>query len=99
MKTEEVIPGTSKQDSFGLKYLMVRSMFRRPPKQGNCTYTVVSAYLSITTVKRRDIAKQLLGQLWKVTERNNADIIAGDFNTWAYRERGKAQMSSVEEVR
>ena len=78
---------------------MVRSMFRRPPKQGNCTHTVVSAYLSITTAKRRGIAKQLLGQLCKVTERNNADIIAGDFNTWAYLERGKAQMSSVEEMR
>ena len=54
VKIEEVIPGTSKQDSFGLKYLMVRSMFRRPPKQGDCMYTVVSAYLSITTESRRE---------------------------------------------
>ena len=28
MKTKEVIPGTSKHDSFGLKYLIVRLMFR-----------------------------------------------------------------------
>ena len=33
VKTEEVIPGTSKQDSFGLKYLRMLS------RQGNFTYT------------------------------------------------------------
>ena len=30
-KTDEVIPGTLMQDSVGLNYLMVRSMFRRMP--------------------------------------------------------------------
>ena len=46
---------------------------------GKGTYTAVSAHLSNTTAKRRDVAKQLLGQLGKVAEKNDADIIAGDF--------------------
>ena len=46
---------------------------------GSSTYTAVSAHLSNTTAKRRDVAKQLLGQLRKVAEKNYADIFAGDF--------------------
>ena len=58
VKTEEVIPGTSKQDSVrGLKHLMVRSMFRRAPRQGRCTYASVPVHLSNTTAKRRAIAR------------------------------------------
>ena len=74
-----------------MKYLMVRSMFRRPPKHVDCTCTAVSAHPSNTTAKRRDIAKPLLGLLSKVTGRNNADIIAGDFNTSAYRKTRKVE--------
>ena len=39
MKTERVILATPNQDSSGLKHLMVRSVFRRTPKQRRCTYT------------------------------------------------------------
>ena len=44
--------------------------------EGNITYTAVSAYLSNTTLKRRDVAKQLLGQLRKLPVENDADILA-----------------------
>ena len=71
-------------------------MFRRPPKEGNSTYTAVSAYLSNTTAKRRDVAKQLLGQLRKVAVEHDADIIAVDFNSSAYRDRGKVGVSLIE---
>ena len=91
MKIHEEISGTSKQDSLGLRYLFVKSRFRRPPKEGISKNTAVSAHLRNTTAKRRDVAKQLLG-------RNYADIIAGDFNTTAYRERGEAKVNSIEEV-
>ena len=58
---EGVIPGTSKQHSFGLKYLMAWSMLTRAPRQGQMTFTPASVHLSNTTAKRRGIAKQLLG--------------------------------------
>ena len=34
----------------------------------------------------------------KVAEKNDADIIAGDFNSAAHCERGKAKVSSIKEV-
>ena len=76
----------------------VRARFRRSPKLGNGAYTAVSAHLSNTAAKRRDVAEQFLDQLRQVAEINFADIIAGDFDTTAYRERGKAKMSSIGEV-
>ena len=33
--TEKVIPGTSNHDTLGLKILMIRPMFGRPPKHGS----------------------------------------------------------------
>ena len=98
VKIQEEIHGTSIYDSFGLKYFLFKARFRRPPKEGNSTYTAVSAYLSNTTAKRRDVAKQLLGQFRKVAVENDADIIAGDFKSSAYRDRGKAGVSSIQET-
>ena len=69
-----------------------------PPKEESSTYPAVSAHPSNTTAKRRDAGKRLLGQLSKVSEENYADIIASDFNSSAYRERGKARVCSVEET-
>ena len=83
MKTEEAIPDTSNQDSFGEKDLIVRSMFRRTPKHGKCTYTPASAPLSNTTAKRRGVPKVLSGQFRKNTELNDVDIILGDLNASA----------------
>ena len=42
--------------------------------------------------------KGLLGQLRKVAEENGADLIAGEFNSSAYRKRGKAGVSFIEET-
>ena len=89
-RIQEEILGTSKQDSCGLRYLLAKSRFERWPKQGGSTYTAVSAHLSNTAARRRDVAKLLqLSKLRKITEDNCADIIAGDFNSSACRERGK----------
>ena len=98
MRGCEETPGTSKQDSFGLNYLLVKSRFRPPPKGGRNTYTVISAHLCNSAAKRLDVAKQLLSQLWKVVEENDADIIAGDSNSSAYRERGREDRSSIDEA-
>ena len=46
-------------------------------------------------MKRRGIAKMLLGQFRETAELNDEDIIVGDFHVSAYRERGKP--SSIEE--
>ena len=64
-RIQEEILGTSKQDSCGLRYLLAKSRFERWPKQGGSTYTAVSAHLSNTSAKRRDVAKQLMDQLRK----------------------------------
>ena len=77
---------------------MVTSRFRRPTKLCCTTYTEVSAHMKNTTAKRRDLAKQMLGQLRKVAEENYAYIVVGDLNTSANRECGKANMSSIEEA-
>ena len=98
VKIHEEIQGTSIYNSFGLKYLLFKARLRRPPKEGNSTYTAVSAYLSNTTAKRRDVAKQLLGQFRKVAVGNDADIIAGDFKSSARRDRGNSRVSSIEET-
>ena len=99
VKIQEEIQGRSIYDPFGLKYFLFKARLRRPPKEGNSMYTAVSAYLSNTTAKWRDVAKQLSGQLRKVAvENNDADIIAGDFNSSAYRDRGKVGVSSIEET-
>ena len=47
--------------------------------------------------KRRGVAKHLLGQLKRIAENNRADFIAGDFDSAAYRERGQAGSSYIEE--
>ena len=39
VKIQEEIQGTSIYDSFGLKYSLFKARFRRPPKEGNSTYT------------------------------------------------------------
>ena len=52
--------------------------------------------MSNTTAKRRDVAKQLLGQLRKVVVEHDADIMAGDFNSRACRDRGKVGVSLIE---
>ena len=88
-KIQEEILGTSKHDSFGLKYLLVRSKIQEAAQAWR--QHVRSRLLSNTTAKRRDVSKQLLGQLRTV-------IIAGDVNTSAYREHGKAKVSSIEET-
>ena len=61
-------------------------------------HTAITAHLSNTAAKRRDVAQLLLSQLRKVAEKNRAHIIAGDSGTSAFRERGKAKMSCSEEV-
>ena len=43
---------------------------------------------------RSDVAKQHLGELKKVAEKNYADTSASDINSTAHRERGKAGVSS-----
>ena len=42
--------------------------------------------------------KQLLGQLGNVAEKNDADIIAGDFDIAACRERRNVKVSSIRET-
>ena len=79
VKTEEVVPGTPQQDPFGWKYLTVDVQEAAQNLESN------------TTAKRRGIAKQLLGQPRRVTERNDADIIAGDFNTSAFPRTWKGE--------
>ena len=56
----------------------------------------VDVHLSHTTARRRGIAK--LGQFRQIAEVNDVDIIRGDFNTSAHRERGKSKLSSIEDV-
>ena len=97
-ETDEVIAGTSNQDSFGLTHLMVRLMIRRIPKQGKRTYTPSTVHVLNTTAKRRGIAKMLLAQFKEIAAVNDVHIIKGDFNASAYRERGKAKLNSIEEA-
>ena len=77
---------------------MVKSRFRRWPKEESSTYPAVSAHPSNTTAKRRDVAKQQLGQLRKVAGKNHADVLAGDFHSSAFRDSGKFGVSSIEET-
>ena len=60
VKDHEEVRGTSMQDSFGLKHLVVKSQFWRPRKEVTSTYAAASAHLSNSTAKKRDVAKQLL---------------------------------------
>ena len=60
VKDHEEVRGTSMQDSFGLKHLVVKSKLRRPRKEVTSTYAAASAHLSNSTAKKRDVAKQLL---------------------------------------
>ena len=85
VKIEEEVPGASKHYSF--RYVSVKSRL-----------LILPAHLSNTAAKRRDVAKQLLDQLRNVAEENFADIMAGDFNSSACPERGKAGVISVEET-
>ena len=75
--TKTAISGTSNQETFGLKFLMIRSMFRRTPKHGKSTYTRASAQMSNTTAKRRGVARSLLGHFKETAELNDVDNIGG----------------------
>ena len=96
VKTARVIPGTSNQDSFGLKYFMVRSRFIGTPKNGKSTH---AAHLSNTTAKGWGIANMLLGQFKETAELNDADIIGSDFNMSACREPRTSTLSSCEQAK
>ena len=61
VKILKEIPGTANQDSFDLKYLLVKTRFRRPSKEENSTYTAVSAHLFNTAAKRREVCQGLTG--------------------------------------
>ena len=76
----------------GLRYLLIKSRFRRPPKEESSTWTGVSAHLSNTTAKRR--CKATFGPAQNSHRGNDTDIL----NSSAYRERRKAKVSSMEEV-
>ena len=96
VKIQEEFSGTSKQVSCGLRYLSSQGAGAEGGEQH--VHSRLRAPEN-TAAKRRDIAKQLMDQLRKVAEKYFADIIAADGNTVAYRERGKAKVSSIEEVR
>ena len=91
VKIPEEIPGTLKQDSFGRRYLLVKSRFRRRPKEGSSTCTAVSAHPSNTTANVRDVAKLRLGWLRKVAEKKLQTSLQVTSHTAADRERGKAK--------
>ena len=95
VKTEEVSPGTSKQDSW-IEITHGQSTFRRAPREGKYTHTPASVHLSNSTAKRRGIAKLLVGHFREITERNNVDTNGGDLNTSAFRKSGEAKLSSIE---
>ena len=52
-------------------------------------YTTASVHLSNTTAKRKGIARFLLGEVREVADMNCVDIVGGDFNMAAFRERRK----------
>ena len=89
---EEVIRGTSKQDSFGLTHMMVGSVFRRAPKQGTCTYTPASVHLSNMTAASRGIRNVRLGQLWEVAGLHDVDIIGGGLQHFALPRTWKGEV-------
>ena len=96
--TEGVIPGTTKHDSSGLKYLTVRSMFKN---RGQAINVYVHTCLCSPAQHDREEArnyKKLPGQFGEIPELNDADIIGGDLNTSAFRESGQAKLSSIEEA-
>ena len=98
MKTEGVILGTSKQDSFGLKHMMVSAMFWMAPRQGKCTFIpCLCSPVQHDREEARNCKKGLLGQVMEIAL-NDGIMGEGDFNTSACRERGKAKLSSIEEA-
>ena len=86
VKTDIGIRSTSNGDTFGGSRLLVKSTFRRTPRQGKCTSTPESVHLSNTTARRKGIARSLLGEVREVADMNCVDIIGGDFNMAAFRE-------------
>ena len=86
------ISGTSKHDSFGVRDLLVTSRFRRPSKEGSSTYTAISAPLWETRQRRGQAA---VGPALKRRRENVQASIAGDIISSAFRERGKAGVSSM----
>ena len=68
VKTDIGIRSTSNVDTFGGSRLLVKSMFRRTPRQGKCTSTPASVHSSNTTAKRKGIARSLLGEVREVAE-------------------------------
>ena len=89
VKTDIGIRSTSNVDTFGGSRLLVKSMFRRTPRQGKCTSTPASVHLSNTTAKRKGNERSLLGEVREVADMNCVDIIGGGFNVAAFREPRK----------
>ena len=89
VKTDLGIRSTSNGDTFGGSRLLVKSMFRRTPRQGKCTCTPASVHLSNTTAKRKGIARSLLGEVREVADMNCVDIVGGGFNVAAFCEPRK----------
>ena len=52
----------------------MKSMFRRTPRQGKCTCTPASVLVSNTTVKRKGIARSLLGEVHPQRQALQSDL-------------------------
>ena len=78
MKSEGVIQGTPNNVTVGLKYSIVRSMFRRPRKHETSTYTPASGAPEQHGDQGQRVASLLLGKFRETAELNNSNITGGD---------------------
>ena len=81
-----------------LQGVLSRASFRRQPRSGQKTFTVLSLHINNVSAKKRGIGKKLILTIRAVMLDENVDLVAGDFNGAAWRCDNRNNISTIEEA-
>ena len=65
--------------------VLSRASFRRPPKGGQVTFTVLSLHINYIYAKKKGFAKKLILTIRAIMISQQDDLVAGAFNGTAWR--------------
>ena len=79
--------------------VIARASFRRQPRDGKSSFTVMSLHINNNCAKKRGIVKKLLLPIRAVMPKEHVDLVARDFNGAAWRRQcGNGRLSTIEEA-
>ena len=78
--------------------VLSRASFRRAAASGQTVFTVLSLHISNIYAKKKGIAKKIIQTIRAIMISQDIDLVAGDFNSTAWRCRSRDNISTIDEV-